>query len=301
MSELSLRDVSKLGKLGERLNLKLNSKSFSHIKGDYHSKFRGEGLDFDSVRKYFPGDDIRNIDWKVTARTGKPHIKLFNEDRSREVYFVIDISKDLVFATQGYLKAEQAIFSASIIAFAALSNKDKVGAYIFSDLLKNNYFLKAKNSQSNVLQLLDSSLKILKQANKETTKESNSSLLKHLFKLQKTIGKNSIIILLTHIPELTTDIEDALSKLSHKRHIELLNIIDPSDMSLPLMSDINLANNDDKVNITITKEIQKRYEDNYKLRNEQLKTFCQKRKINYQNILTNKPIFSQIQNLMHKK
>ena len=99
----------------------------STLAGGYRSKFRGRGMDFDEVRTYQPGDDIRNIDWRVTARTGKPHTKLFKEERERPVFLLIDQSKHLFFGSRNALKSVVAARAASLLVWASINAGSRIG------------------------------------------------------------------------------------------------------------------------------------------------------------------------------
>ena len=101
--------------------------------GDYHSNFKGRGMTFSEVREYVPGDDVRSIDWNVTARTGKPHIKIFEEERELSVLILIDVSSSGVFGSKKDLKIDLGVEIAAMLSFSAIKNNDKVGLALFSD------------------------------------------------------------------------------------------------------------------------------------------------------------------------
>jgi uncharacterized protein (DUF58 family) len=103
------------------------------LTGDYHSVFKGQGVEFDEVRPYIPGDDVRAIDWNVTARTGEPHIKRFSEERELTVMFLVDVSGSQVFGSGSRTKAELTAEITSLLALTAIRNQDKVGCVLFSD------------------------------------------------------------------------------------------------------------------------------------------------------------------------
>jgi uncharacterized protein (DUF58 family) len=105
--------------------------------GEYHSVFKGRGMEFDEVREYAPGDEIRDIDWNVTARTGRPFIKRFVEERQQTVFFLVDVSASSVFGSTGQLKSEMAAEICAILAFSAIQNNDRVGLLTFSGEVEN--------------------------------------------------------------------------------------------------------------------------------------------------------------------
>lgn len=102
--------------------------------GNHHSPFRGHGLEFDSVREYVPGDDIRRIDWRVTARTGRPHLKLFKEERERPIIICVDMNGTMRFGTRKTFKSIQAARVAALLGWQAIAHQDRVGGCLFGDL-----------------------------------------------------------------------------------------------------------------------------------------------------------------------
>jgi len=120
--------------------------------GEYHSTFKGEGMEFEEVRLYEPGDDIRLIDWNVTARTGYPHIKKFKEERELSVVLLVDASSSGRFGTRGRFKSETAAELCALLAFSAIKNNDKVGLIIFTDSIEK--FVPPKKGRGHVLRLI---------------------------------------------------------------------------------------------------------------------------------------------------
>ncbi len=120
--------------------------------GEYHSVFKGRGMSFAEVRPYQYGDDIRSIDWNVTARTGTPHVKIFEEERELTVIFLVDLSASEGFGTRGGFKAEVAAELCALLAFSAIQNNDKVGLIIFSDGVEK--FVPPRKGRRHVLRLI---------------------------------------------------------------------------------------------------------------------------------------------------
>ena len=120
--------------------------------GEYHSVFKGRGMSFSEVREYFPGDDIKLIDWNVTARSNLPHVKIFEEERELTVYLVVDISKSGDFGTLDKYKNEIATEIAAVLGFSAIKNNDKVGLIMFSDKIEK--YVPPKKGKSHVLRVV---------------------------------------------------------------------------------------------------------------------------------------------------
>ena len=117
--------------------------------GDYHSNFKGRGMTFSEVREYVPGDDVRSIDWNVTARTGKPHIKIFEEERELSVLILIDVSSSGVFGSKKDLKIDLGVEIAAMLSFSAIKNNDKVGLALFSDKVEK--YIPPKKGKKHVI------------------------------------------------------------------------------------------------------------------------------------------------------
>jgi uncharacterized protein (DUF58 family) len=128
------------------------------LAGEYHSVFKGRGMEFDEVREYFPGDDVRTIDWNVTARTGKPHVKRFVEERELTVLLIVDLSGSGAFGSKGQLKNEVAAELCALLAFSAIKNNDKVGVVAFTDRVEK--FIPPKKGASHVLRVVRDLLKL---------------------------------------------------------------------------------------------------------------------------------------------
>ena len=120
--------------------------------GEYHSTFKGQGMEFEEVREYQPGDDIRLIDWNVTARTGFPHVKKFREERELSIVLLVDASSSGRFGTRDRFKSEVAAELGALLAFSAIKNNDKVGLIIYTDRIEK--FVPPKKGQSHVLRLI---------------------------------------------------------------------------------------------------------------------------------------------------
>jgi len=120
--------------------------------GEYHSVFKGRGMTFSEVREYQPGDDIRMIDWNVTARSGSPFVKIFEEERELTVYLMVDISRSGHFGTQIQFKSEIATEIAAVLGFSAIKNNDKVGLILFSDEVEK--YIAPKKGKSHVLRVV---------------------------------------------------------------------------------------------------------------------------------------------------
>jgi uncharacterized protein (DUF58 family) len=129
-------DTTELLKKVRKIEIKTRGLSRNLFTGGYHSAFKGRGMSFSEVRVYQPGDDVRAIDWNVTARTGEPHVKIFEEERELTVMLLVDVSASSLFGTTGQSKQDVMTEICAVLAFSAIANNDKVGALLFSDRIE---------------------------------------------------------------------------------------------------------------------------------------------------------------------
>ena len=156
--------------------------------GEYHSVFKGRGMSFSEVREYYPGDDIRLIDWNVTARSSLPHVKIFEEERELTVYLIIDISKSGDFGTLDKYKNEIAAEIAAVLGFSAIKNNDKVGLIMFTDKIEK--YVPPKKGKSHVLRVV----RELLYHKPEDQKTSIQTALDFLLKVSK---RRSVVFLIS--------------------------------------------------------------------------------------------------------
>ncbi len=146
-------DQKELESRARQIQVESRKAVLEQLAGQYRSAFKGVGVEFEDIREYTPGDDIRAIDWNVTARTGKPHVKSFKEERELTLYFLIDVSGSSYFGSGGVSKREMATRVFSMLAYAAAHHHDNVGLILFSDEVEVH--LKARKGQRGVMQMID--------------------------------------------------------------------------------------------------------------------------------------------------
>ena len=145
-------ETSDLLKKVRKIELKTRGLSNHIFAGEYHTAFKGRGMAFSEVREYQPGDDIRTIDWNVTARFNTPFIKVFEEERELTVMLIIDVSGSKNFGTQKQMKQELVTELSAVLAFSAIQNNDKIGVIFFSDKVEK--FIPPKKGKSHILRII---------------------------------------------------------------------------------------------------------------------------------------------------
>ncbi len=190
--------------------------------GEYESAFRGRGMEFEEVREYTPGDDIRDIDWNVTARFGHPFVKVYREERELTIMLMVDVSSSCLFGSQKQFKQELAAEIASVLAFAATKNNDKVGLIIFSDHVEK--FIPPKKGKNHVWRVI----KEVIEHNPVSTRTDISGALDYLNKVSR---KKAVTFLISDF--ISDNYERALRITGKKHDLISVSITDPRELVLP--------------------------------------------------------------------
>jgi len=193
--------------------------------GEYVSRFKGRGMEFDEARIYQAGDDIRSIDWRVTARSDKTHTKIYREERERPVFISVDYRPTMTFATRGVFKSVQAAKIAALLAWSAQANGDRIGGQIFND--QGCQEIKPKGGKHAVLHFLNALVK------PTYFKDDNMSLERVLTRLVQHTRPGSLVYVISDFRGLNAAAELHLSKLSRHCEVVLIHIYDPLESQLP--------------------------------------------------------------------
>jgi len=183
----------------------------SPLVGLHHSKLRGRGVDFDQVRVYQAGDDVRTIDWRVTARTQEPHTKLFHEERERPIYLLVEQSRRLFFGSARVFKSVLAAEAASLIGWAALLHNDRVGGLVFGNA--EHHEIKPRRNKQSLLQLLDRLARANGRLDSDTPIEADAFGLA-LRRAREVLRPGSLAVILCDERTLTDTAEQQLSLLA---------------------------------------------------------------------------------------
>ncbi|MFH0764690.1 MAG: DUF58 domain-containing protein [Candidatus Omnitrophota bacterium] len=213
-----------------RIEITTSKLVMDFLSGQYESVFKGRGIEFDEVREYQPGDEIRSIDWNVTARTGHPYIKKYVEERQLTVMILLDASGSSFFGTAGRLKSELAAEISAVLAFAATQNKDRVGLIIFTDRIEK--FIPPRKGRAHVLRVIREAL-CFKPKGKGTDIEL---ALKYL---DGVTARRVVAFIVSDF--FVKDFRKSLS-ISSKRHdVIAVTITDPREEALPNVGMVELA------------------------------------------------------------
>ena len=254
--------------------------------GQYESVFKGRGMQFDEVREYTPGDDVRSIDWNVTARTGKPYIKRFVEEREMTVLFAVDLSASGDFGTVNKAKNELAAEFCAVLSFAAAKNNDKVGLLIFTD--KIELYIPPKKGSSHVLRLIRELLYF-------NMSPGRTNITQALEYIAKVTRKKVTVFLVSDFIE--TDFKTPLSLLNKRHDVIAVSVRDRAEVALPGAGLIEIADAETGEVIlfdTSSAKFRSQYAGSSAARFDQLKNLLRSINVDCINISTDKPYLQDL-------
>nr|WP_306449478.1 DUF58 domain-containing protein [Odoribacter splanchnicus] len=216
-------ETSELLKRVRKIEIKTRGLSKNIFAGEYHSAFKGRGMTFSEVREYQYGDDIRNIDWNVTARHNRPYVKIFEEERELTVMLMIDVSASRNFGTISKLKKNQITEIAAVLAFSAIQNNDKIGVIFFSDKIEK--FIPPKKGRTHILHIIRELIDFYPE-DKQTDIEQALEYMTNSIKKRCTC-----FIISDFIDE--HDFAHALAIANRKHDVVALRVYDPRENQLP--------------------------------------------------------------------
>jgi uncharacterized protein (DUF58 family) len=215
-------ETKELLKRVRKIEIKTRGLSNQIFSGEYHSAFKGRGMAFSEVREYMPGDEIRTIDWNVTARLNAPYVKVFEEERELTVMLLVDVSASGDFGTRTRLKRELITELCAVLSFSAIQNNDKIGVVFFSDQIEK--FIPPKKGRTHIL-------RIIRELIEFKPEHAGTDLAEALRYLTNVIKKRSTCFVLSDFR--SNDFQDALKIANRKHDIVALNIQDPAEVNLP--------------------------------------------------------------------
>jgi uncharacterized protein (DUF58 family) len=206
----------------KRIQITTNRLVNESLAGEYHSMFKGRGMEFDEVREYQHGDDVRTIDWNVTSRAGHPFVKRYVEERELTVMLLIDMSASGAFGSSDKLKSEIAAEISALLAFSAIKNNDRVGAILFTDCVEK--FIPPRRGSSHVL-------RVIREVLFHKPEHRGTSIQKAFEHLNLVLHKRSVVFLISDL--LDQGFEQSLKVANRKHDIVIIQIIDSREKELP--------------------------------------------------------------------
>jgi uncharacterized protein (DUF58 family) len=222
-------ETAELLKKVRKVEIKSRGLSNHVFSGEYHSAFKGRGMTFSEVREYQAGDDIRSIDWNVTARFNTPFVKVFEEEREMTVMLLVDVSASGEFASRGQLKKDLIIELCAVLSFSSIQNNDKIGVIFFSDKIEK--FIPPGKGKSHVLRIIRDLIEF-------TPENKNTNIAVALKYLTNVIKKKTVAFVISDF--MDNNFNDAL-KIANKKHdLVALRIVDKREKELPDMGMIKM-------------------------------------------------------------
>ncbi len=211
--------------------------------GEYHSVFKGQGMNFAEVREYHYGDDVRYIDWNVTARTGAPFVKVFDEERELTLMLVVDVSASGDFGSRGRMKGEVAVEICAVLAFSAITNNDKVGLIIFSDRIEK--FVPPRKGRRHVL-------RVLRELFYFQPEGRGTDIRGALEYLARVVRRRAVVFVVSDF--LASDYDKALAVAGRRHDTIVIRIGDPRERELPAVGYIELedAETGEQVSVNVS-------------------------------------------------
>jgi len=280
---VSLDELIGLRGQGIGLSLAAGQGSASLMSGAYRSPFRGRGMDFEEVRGYQPGDDIRRMDWRVTARTNRPHTKLFREERERPVLLCVDSGANMRFGTRVAFKSVQAVRSAALLGWAALENHDRIGTLIFS----GGASLEArpaggKRALLNCLHMLTAA-----SAPDAPGAINPSQLSNTLLRVRQLARHGCLVIVISDFSSLDAEAEQQLAALAQHNEVMAIRIHDALEAELPPPDQYAFSDGSHTHTLwTTDATLRARYQREFMTRSDYLAAFCRSHRIHWLSMST---------------
>ncbi|MBQ8630357.1 MAG: DUF58 domain-containing protein [Alphaproteobacteria bacterium] len=261
--------------------------------GDVKSAFKGRGIEMEEIRPYSFGDDVRDIDWRVTARKMQPYTKLFAEERDREVFVLLDLSPQMLFGTRNELKSVSAAKIAALLGWMSLENKDRFGCVIFDG--QDSCFFKPQNHRAGILAVLKKISETSRQVVEKRAIESQS-LAKPLQLLQKNVRHNAIVFVLSDFNGEKAELHKPLAALARKTNLYCVNIFDVLEELAPRNGEYMAEYGGQKLvfdsgNARFRQEYCRYFEE----KRQEFRDFCHKFSCRCIEIRTDMPLYRQMQ------
>ena len=300
-------DVKELMAKVGKIRILTNKLIDDQLSGDYHSTFKGQGVEFDEVRPYTPGDDVRTIDWNVTAKTGLPYIKRFSEERELTILFLVDVSGSQGYGSVRRSKMELAAEVTALLALTAIRNQDKIGLILFSDQIVK--YIPPRKGRDSVMRLVREVLAAEDDAKGGT---DIAEALKFLNSVQK---RRAVVFLVSDFLEGSTceqarghkagaDFEKLLRATARHHDMVCVPVSDPAERELPDVGLVELEDPETGELVlvdTSSAAVRKRFAATASEENEELKRFFLKTGIDTLTIATDRPYIDAVRGLFKRR
>jgi uncharacterized protein (DUF58 family) len=291
---VTLNELLKFSYIAKGFSFLPSQPVHSILSGRHKSKMRGRGMDFSEMKQYVQGDDTRTMDWKATRRTGKPYIRVFNEERDRNVWLVVSQRNSMFFGTKMMMKSVAAAHFTALCAFKVIDSADRVGAVVYND--EKVTFFKPQRSKQAVVHILSEVVKQNQALNSDYIPHNSNTLNKALQLVSSSVKHDDLIILIGDGQALDEESKKYMTNMSLHNDILAVLVSDPMENEIPQMKSMFLSDGKISIDINSTKKsLQKSFTQAMYKRKEKLKTLASKYQITLLSISTQSPVLRQIQ------
>ena len=283
-------ETSEILKKVRKIEIKTRGLSANIFAGQYHSAFKGRGMAFSEVREYQFGDDVRDIDWNVTARFHKPYVKVFEEERELTVMLLIDVSGSLDFGTTGQMKRDMVTEIAATIAFSAIQNNDKIGVVFFSDKIEK--YIPPKKGRKHILYIIREML--------DFQPESKKTDVRNAVEFLTSVLKRRCTAFLMSDFFVRSDFENALTICNRKHDVVAIQVYDQRAKQLPdvgLMKVVDAETGHEMYVDTSSKKLRRAHTSYFLNRQAALKQTFNKSNVDHVSIATNEDYVKSLMQL----
>ena len=288
-------DVKELMAKVGKIRILTNRLIDDQLSGDYHSTFKGQGVEFDEVRPYEAGDDVRSIDWNVTAKTGVPYIKRYSEERELTIIFMVDVSGSQGYGSRGRSKMELAAEVTALLALTAIRNQDKIGLVLFSDKIVK--YIPPRKGRDSVMRLVREVLASEDEAQGGTDIEG---ALKFLNGVQK---RKAVVFLVSDFL-IDKNYEKLLRATARRHDLVCVPVSDPAESELPDVGLVELEDPETGELVlvdTSSKTVRGAFAAKAEAEREDLRTFFLKTGIDTMNVRTDRPYINEVRGLFKRR
>lgn len=293
---VGVRELIALQRGGASLALRPGSIR-SRQSGGYLSPFKGRGMEFDEVRPYMTGDDVRTLDWRVTARTGRPHTKLFREERDRAVLLTLDLRRGMHFATRGAFKAVRAAQTAALLGWSAVQHGDRLGAMLFAE--GYHHELRPRRGKPPMLHLLEQIADAPAWQPAPSPHQSSDALPEALTRLRRVAQPGSLLFVISDFLHLDDACEAHIAQLAQHNDLFLIFVHDPLEEALPAAGPLRVGDGSRTITLDSSAEaIRQRYHEAWTQRLETLRRLSRRGNISLLSLSTDNDPLPQLQQVL---
>lgn len=290
---VTLSELLKFGYMPKNFNIRPNAAVLTKLSGRHQSGMRGRGMDFSEMKQYVQGDDTRNMDWKATRRTGKPYIRVYNEERDRNVWLVVSQMNTMFFGSKERMKSVSAAHTAALMAFKALEMGDRVGAVIYNN--EDVKFFKATSSKNNVVQIMTEIERQNHLLGAQNASNHKGTLSKSL-KILSTLAKHDdLVVIIGDGRALDEDTAKHITRINVHNDVIAALVFDPMEEEIVKSSSLFFTDGVDTVDVNSSdKQFIRRYAERLTGRKETFGQLSRKNALPVLSISTEFPVLDQL-------